>query len=66
MAIFRDANQVDMGPDLHSGPLHLGDVPSPHNGYCSDPVINVFGEDRWSADLDQHCFVKLIINDIDV
>ena len=62
MTIFLDANQVDVGADLHSG----RDVPGPHNGYCSDPVINVFGEDRWSADLDQHCFVKFIINDIDV
>ena len=50
-----------MGPDLHRGPFHRGDFPGPHNGYCSDPVINVFGEDRWSADLYKNCFVNLII-----
>ena len=66
MITFGDAIQVDLGPDWHSGPLHLGDFPGPHNGYCSDPVINVFGEDRWSADLYQHCFVKRLTNDIDV
>ena len=58
---FSNANQVDIGPDLHRGPFHRGDVPGPHNGYCSDPVINVSGEDHWSADIYKHCFVNLII-----
>ena len=59
--IFIDANQIEVD-NLHRDPFRLDYcsdlLPGPHNGYCSDPVINVSGEDRWSADIYKHCFVN--------